>query len=64
MPKNPLVRMLLMAVVAAWIIYDKASATEAPSRALQVMEYFLLACALVGLVGTAIQLAAQKTGRA
>ena len=63
MPKNPLVRMLLMGVVTAWIIFDMATAVEAPSRALQVMQYFLLACALIGLVGTGIQLAAQKTGR-
>jgi hypothetical protein len=62
MPKNPLVRMLLVAVVTAWIIYDMATATEAPSQPLKIMQYVLLACSLLGLVGTGIQLAAQKSG--
>lgn len=64
MPKNPLVRMLLLAVIMAWIVYDMASATEAPSRGVEILQYVLLACGLVGLVGTGIQLAAQKSGGA
>jgi hypothetical protein len=62
MPKNPLVRMLMMAVVGAWVVYDMATATEAPSRALEILHYVLLACLLIGLIGTGIQLAAQKSG--
>ena len=63
MPKNPLVRMLMMAVVAAWIVYDMASATEAPSQAVEILHYVLLACLLIGLVGTGLQLAAQQSDR-
>lgn len=62
MPKNPLVRILMMAVVGAWLIYDMASATEAPSQGVEILRYVLLACLLIGLVGTGIQLAAQKSG--
>ena len=63
MPKNPLVRMLLLCVVAAWIVYDMASATEAPSQGVEILRYVLLACLLIGLIGTGIQLAAQKGSR-
>ena len=62
MPKSPLVRMLLMAAVAVWIIFDMATATEAPSRAVEILRYVLLACLPIGLVGTGLQLAAQKSG--
>jgi hypothetical protein len=61
MPKSPLVRLLLMAVVAAWIIYDMATATEAPSQGVEILQCVLLACLLIGLVGTGIQVAAQKS---
>ncbi len=63
MPKNPLVRMLMMSVFAAWIVYDMASATEAPSQGVEILHYVLLSCLLIGLVGTGIQLAAQKSDR-
>ena len=56
--------MAIPAVVAAWIVYDMATAVEAPSRALQVLQYVLLGCALLGLVGTSIQLIAAKSGDA
>jgi hypothetical protein len=62
MPRNPLVRLLMMAVVGAWIVYDMATATEAPSQGVEILQYVLLACLLVGLVGSFVQLAAQKSG--
>lgn len=39
------------AAVAAWQIYDMATATETPSRALIILQYVLLAGLLVGLAG-------------
>jgi hypothetical protein len=41
--------MLMSGITSAWLLYDMATATEAPSRALAVLQYGLLACALVGL---------------
>lgn len=43
------------AVIAAWIVYDMATATEAPRQAVMILEYALLACALFGLVGSAVK---------
>ena len=39
------------AAVAGWQIYDMATATETPSRALAILQYVLLAALLIGLVG-------------
>ena len=50
-PKNSGVMIVAFAAVAAWQIYDMATATETPSRALTVLQYVLLAGLLVGLVG-------------
>jgi hypothetical protein len=36
------------------------SATEAPSRALAVLQYCLLAAALLGLIGSLVKLASEK----
>jgi hypothetical protein len=47
---------LLCAVVAAWNIYDISSATETPRQAVMVLQYFLLACALIGLAGALFKL--------
>lgn len=47
---------LVSAAVAAWLIYDMATASEAPSRALATLQYALLACALIGLVGSVVKL--------
>ena len=62
MPKNPLVRMLLLAVMVIWLVYDMASAIEAPSQGVEILHYGLLAGLLIGLIGTGIQLAPQKSG--
>ena len=53
MSKNPLVMLAIFSAVAAWQIYDIASATEAPSRAVMILQYVLLAGLLLGIVGTA-----------
>jgi hypothetical protein len=52
--------MLMSGATAAWLIYDMSSATEGPSMALSVLRYGLLACALVGLVGSAVMFATGK----
>ena len=43
MGKNPGTMFVLGAAAAAWLIYDAATATEAPSQALALMKYFLIA---------------------
>ncbi len=40
---------LLNAVVAAWLVYDITTATEAPRQALMILQYVLLAFSLTGL---------------
>lgn len=52
--------MPMSGITSAWLLYDMATATETPSRALAVLQYGLLACALVGLVGSLVMLASEK----
>jgi hypothetical protein len=52
--------MLVSAVPSAWLIYHMTSATEAPSRAVAVLQYGLLACALFGLIGSLVKFATEK----
>jgi hypothetical protein len=47
---------LLNAAVAAWIVYDLSTATEAPRQAVMIMEYVFLAGALLGLAGALFKL--------
>lgn len=54
--KNPRVSAIACAAVAAWLIYSMATATEAPSTALAVLQYAFIAGALLGLVGALIQM--------
>jgi hypothetical protein len=49
--KNSGVMIVAFAAVAGWQIYDMATATETPSRALVILQYVLLIGLLVGLVG-------------
>jgi hypothetical protein len=51
--KNPVLMLVIFSAAAAWQIYDIASATEAPSRAVMVLQYVLLAGLLLGVAGTA-----------
>ncbi|HZC96711.1 MAG TPA: hypothetical protein VE267_11395 [Bradyrhizobium sp.] len=52
--------MLMSAATSAWLIYDIASATEVPRQAVAILQYCLLACALVGLVGSIVPAASEK----
>ena len=52
--------MLLSAVTACWQLYDITTATEAPRTALAFLQYSLLACALVALVGSAVMYATER----
>jgi hypothetical protein len=42
------------AAVAAWQIYDMATATETPSRSLAILQYVLLAGLLIGFAGAVL----------
>jgi hypothetical protein len=46
----------ITAAVAVWQIYDMTTAVETPRQALMLMQYFLLACALIGCVGSLVML--------
>ena len=43
---------LINAAVAAWVVYDMTTATEVPRQAVMILQYVLLACALIGLAGS------------
>ena len=51
---------LMTGATSAWLIYDMASASEAPSRALMLLQNILLACALIGLAGALFKLMSQN----
>ena len=52
--------MLMSGITSAWLLYEMATATEAPSRALAILQYGLLAGALTGLVGSLVMLASEN----
>jgi hypothetical protein len=52
--------MLMSGITSAWLLYEMAIATEAPSRALAILQYGLLACAMIGLVGSLVMGALEK----
>lgn len=52
--KNSGVMIVAFAAVAAWQIYDMATATEVPSRALVILQYVLLVGLLLGLIGAVL----------
>jgi hypothetical protein len=52
--------MLLSAVTTCFLLYDIATAAEAPRLALALLEYALLACATVALVGSAVMYATDR----
>ena len=47
---------LMTGAVSAWLIYDMATASEPPGSALLFLQYFLLTCALISLVGSLVML--------
>jgi hypothetical protein len=46
--------MAISALTSCWLLYGITTATEAPRLALAILQYALLACALVALVGSAV----------
>jgi phosphate starvation-inducible membrane PsiE len=52
--KNSGVMIVAFAAVAAWQIYDMATATETPSRALTILQYVLLVGLLIGFIGAVL----------
>ena len=52
--------MLMSGITSVWLLYEMATTTEAPSRALAILQYGLLACTLIGLVGSLVMLASEK----
>jgi len=52
--------MLMSAATAAWLVYDMATATEAPRQAVAILQYCLLAAALIGLAGSLAMAASEK----
>ena len=52
--------MLMSGITSAVITFEIASATEAPNQALAILQYGLLACGLIGLVGSFVMYAQEK----
>jgi hypothetical protein len=52
--------MLMSRIASGLLIHEITSVTEAPSRALAILQYALLACALIGLVGSFVIYAQEK----
>ena len=52
--------MLMSAITSAWLLYDMATPTEAPRQAVAILQYCLLAGALIGLVGSIVMAAASE----
>ena len=52
--------MLMSGATSAWLLYDIATSSEAPRQAVAVLQYGLLACALVGLIGSIVMAATAK----
>ena len=51
--------MLMSGLTSAWLLYDMATATEAPRQAVAVLQYGLLVCALIGLIGSIVMAASE-----
>ena len=51
---------LISALTTCWLLYDITTATEAPPLALAILQYALLACALVALIGAAVMHATDR----
>lgn len=52
--------MLISAITSLWLLYDISTAVEAPGPALAILQYALLACSLVALIGSAVMYATEK----
>lgn len=60
MGSNPKLMALLSGAVAAWQIYSMATAAEQPSTALAVLQYVIVAAALIGCIGSLKQVLSEK----
>jgi hypothetical protein len=45
---------LISALTSCWLLYDITPAAETPRLAVAILQYALLACSLVALVGSAV----------
>ena len=45
---------LISTACACWLIYDMATATEAPRQAVAILQYTLLGMALIGAIGCGV----------
>jgi hypothetical protein len=52
--------MLPSAITSLSLLYDITTATEAPRLALAILQYSLLICALIALVGSAVMHATDR----
>jgi hypothetical protein len=52
--------MLISGITSVWPLHEMATATETPSRVLAILQYGLLAGALIGLVGSLVTLASEN----
>lgn len=60
MTSNPKLMALVSGAVAAWQIYSVMTATEQPSTALAVLQYVIIAAALIGCIGSLKQVLSEK----
>jgi hypothetical protein len=52
--------MAISAIMSCWLLYDITTATEARRLALAILQYSLLGCALIALVGSAVMYATEQ----
>ena len=52
--------MLMSGLSSDWLLYDMATATEVPRQAVAILQCGLLACAVIGLVGSIVMAAQEK----
>jgi hypothetical protein len=52
--------MLMSGLTSAWLLYDIATATEAPRQAVAILQYGVLALGLIALLGSVVMAASQK----
>ena len=52
--------MLMSGITSARLLDEMATAAGSPGRALAILQYGLVACALIGLVGSLVMLASEK----
>jgi hypothetical protein len=45
---------LISALTSCWLLYDIMTAAETPRLAVAILQYALLACSLVALIGSAV----------